>query len=91
VASPHAFTLQGNNFYHRSAATNSSSFYLLIALGSKGLGGLVGHWVGVRTFAFTFWGLVFGSIIYSMPFVVQLLRNSFEAMGRRPIVNGQLN
>src|SRR5690625_3737782 len=60
-------------------------FYLLIALGPKGLGGWVGDWVGVRTFAFTFGGLVFGSIIYSMPFVVQPLRNSFEAMGRRPL------
>lgn len=39
----------------------------------------------MRTFAFTFGGLVFGSIIYSMPFVVQPLRNSFEAMGRRPL------
>src|SRR5699024_6847354 len=60
-------------------------FYLLIAWGPKGLGGWVGDWVGVRTFAFTFGGLVFGSIIYSMPFVVQPLRNSFEAMGRRPL------
>ncbi len=60
-------------------------FYLLIALGPKGLGGLVGDWVGVRTFAFTFGGLVFGSVIYSMPFVVQPLRNSFEAIGQRPL------
>src|SRR5690625_656329 len=60
-------------------------FYLLIALGPQGLGGLFGDYVGVRTFAFTFSGLVFGSVIYSMPFVVQPLRNSFEAMGRRPL------
>src|SRR5690625_1423563 len=60
-------------------------FYLLIALGPQGLGGLFGDYVGVRTFAFTFSGLVFGSMIYSMPFVVQPLRNSFEAMGRRPL------
>lgn len=60
-------------------------FYLLIALGPKGLGGLFGDFVGVRTFAFTFSGLVLGSIIYSMPFVVQPLRNSFESIGRRPL------
>lgn len=60
-------------------------FYLLIALGPQGLGGLFGDYVGVRTFAFTFSGLVFGSVIYSMPFVVQPLRNSFEAVGRRPL------
>lgn len=56
-------------------------FYLLIALGPDGLGG----WFGVRTFAFTFEGLVFGSVLYSMPFVVQPIRNAFEAMGPRPL------
>lgn len=60
-------------------------FYLLIVLGPDGLGGLFGELVGVRTFAFTFEGLVFGSILYSMPFVVQPIRNAFEAMGRRPM------
>lgn len=60
-------------------------FYLLIALGPDGLGGIFGGLVGVRTFAFTFGGLVFGSILYSMPFVVQPIRNSFEAMGSRPM------
>src|SRR5690606_41270300 len=51
-------------------------FYLLIALGPDGLGGLFGGLVGVRTFAFTFEGLVFGSILYSMPFVVQPIRSA---------------
>lgn len=60
-------------------------FYLLIALGPNGLGGLFGGLLGVRTFAFTFEGLVFGSVLYSMPFVVQPIRNSFEAMGSRPM------
>lgn len=60
-------------------------FYLLIALGPDGLGGLFGGLMGVRTFAFTFEGLVFGSILYSMPFVIQPIRNSFEAMGSRPM------
>lgn len=60
-------------------------FYLLIALGPNGLGGMFGNLAGVRTFAFTFEGLVFGSILYSMPFVVQPIRNSFEAMGSRPM------
>lgn len=60
-------------------------FYLLIVLGPDGLGGMFGGLVGLRTFAFTFEGLVFGSILYSMPFVVQPIRNAFEAMGRRPM------
>ncbi|GGA65154.1 molybdenum ABC transporter permease subunit [Nitratireductor aestuarii] len=60
-------------------------FYLLIALGPNGLGGWFGDLAGVRTFAFTFEGLVFGSVIYSLPFAVQPIRNSFEAMGKRPL------
>lgn len=60
-------------------------FYILLALGPNGLGGWFGPWVGLRTFAFTFEGLVAGSVLYSMPFVVQPIRNSFEAIGARPL------
>ncbi|WP_062228377.1 molybdate ABC transporter permease subunit [Aureimonas frigidaquae] len=60
-------------------------FYLLIALGPDGLGGWLGGPFGLSTFAFTFEGLVFGSVVYSMPFVVQPIRNAFEAIGRRPL------
>ena len=56
-------------------------FYLLIALGPDGLGGLA----GVRSLAFSFSGLVAGSVVYSLPFVVQPIRNAFEAMGERPM------
>lgn len=60
-------------------------FYLLLALGPDGPGGwLAGFW-GARTLAFTFEGLVIGSIIYSLPFVVQPIRNAFEAIGERPL------
>ncbi|MCB1354163.1 MAG: molybdate ABC transporter permease subunit [Rhodobacteraceae bacterium] len=60
-------------------------FYLLIALGPHGPGGaLAGLW-GARTLAFSFEGLVIGSVIYSMPFVVQPVRNAFEALGERPL------
>ena len=60
-------------------------FYLLVALGPQGPGGaLAGLWGG-RTLAFTFEGLVIGSIIYSLPFVVQPVRNAFVAMGDRPL------
>ena len=40
---------------------------------------------GARTLAFTFGGLVIGSIISSMPFVVQPIRNAFAALGDRPL------
>ncbi|HEY0918228.1 molybdate ABC transporter permease subunit [Devosia sp.] len=60
-------------------------FYLLIALGPMGPGGaLAGLW-GARTLAFSFEGLVIGSVIYSLPFMVQPLRNAFEAVGTDPL------
>lgn len=60
-------------------------FYLLIALGPSGAGAVTGPLLGLRTLAFTFEGLVIGSVFYSLPFVVQPIRNAFEAMGERPI------
>ncbi|MDB5432506.1 MAG: molybdate transporter, inner rane subunit [Caulobacter sp.] len=60
-------------------------FYLLVALAPKS--GLMAplHVFGVRTLAFTFTGLVIGSMVYSLPFAVQPIRGAFEAMGRRPL------
>jgi molybdate transport system permease protein len=60
-------------------------FYLLILLGPDGPGGWVASLWGARTLAFTFEGLVIGSVFYSMPFVVQPIRNAFEAFGDRPL------
>ncbi|MEQ9634718.1 MAG: molybdate ABC transporter permease subunit [Devosia marina] len=55
-------------------------FYLLLALGPNGPGGwLAGLW-GARTLAFSFAGLVIGSVIASLPFMVQPLRNAFAAI-----------
>jgi len=60
-------------------------FYLLIALGPHGpIGGLMQS-LGGQPLAFTFSGLVIGSVFYSMPFVVQPLQNAFSAIGSRPM------
>jgi len=60
-------------------------FYLLVALGPHGpIGGLM-ETLGGRPLAFTFTGLVIGSVFYSMPFVIQPLQNAFTAVGRRPL------
>lgn len=60
-------------------------FYLLIALGPNSpLMALLAPF-GVRTLAFTFEGLVIGSLIYSLPFAVQPLRNAFLAIGDEPL------
>jgi molybdate transport system permease protein len=55
-------------------------FYLLILLGPNGPGGVVAPLFGLRTLAFSFPGLVIGSVIYSLPFMVQPLRNAFAAL-----------
>lgn len=60
-------------------------FYLLILLGVNGPGGWLAPLWGARTLAFTFPGLVIGSVFYSLPFVVQPLRNAFIAIGEDPI------
>ena len=60
-------------------------FYLLIALGPYGPGGWIAGLWGGRTLAFSFTGLVIGSIFYSLPFMVQPLRNGFAAIGLEPL------
>jgi molybdate transport system permease protein len=58
-------------------------FYVLVALGSRsplgrGWQSLTGH-----TLAFTFTGLVIGSVLYSLPFAVQPFAASFSAVDRK--------
>jgi len=60
-------------------------FYVLVALGPRSPFGrwwisLTGH-----TLAFTFTGLVIGSILYSLPFAVQPFAASFTAVDRKLI------
>jgi molybdate transport system permease protein len=60
-------------------------FYLLIMLGPRGPVGAFTEAMGLGTLPFTFGGLVVASVIYSLPFVVQPLQNTFEALGNRPL------
>ncbi len=60
-------------------------FYLLVFLGPNGPGGQLTQALGIGTLPFTFSGLVFASVLYSLPFVVQPLQNAFEALGKRPL------
>ncbi|MFK0090299.1 molybdate ABC transporter permease subunit [Pseudomonas sp. BJa5] len=60
-------------------------FYLLLALGPNGWIGQTTEALGLGTVVFSFSGLVIGSVIYSMPFVVQPLQNAFSAIGERPL------
>ncbi|UUY06658.1 molybdate ABC transporter permease subunit [Pseudomonas sp. J452] len=60
-------------------------FYLLVTMGPHGPIGQLTQSLGLGTLPFSFAGLVVGSIIYSMPFVVQPLQNAFAAIGERPL------
>ncbi len=58
-------------------------FYFLIAMGPNGPLGLLTQSLGLGLLPFTFTGLVIASVFYSLPFVVQPLQNTFEAIPRR--------
>ena len=60
-------------------------FYLLVILGPAGpIGRIWEAWGGPRL-VFSFPGLVVGSMLYSLPFVVQPLQTGFGALGVRPL------
>jgi molybdate transport system permease protein len=60
-------------------------FYLLILMGPHGFIGQITQSLGIGTLPFTFGGLVFASVLYSLPFVVQPLQASFSGIGRQPL------
>lgn len=60
-------------------------FYLLLAMGPQGPLGQFTKFLGVDQLSFSFTGLVVGSVLYSMPFVIQPIQNAFEAIGSRPL------
>ncbi|MDB5813026.1 MAG: modC [Rhodocyclales bacterium] len=60
-------------------------FYLLVLLGPHGAIGKLTQAAGLGLLPFSFAGLVLGSVLYSLPFVVQPLQNAFEAIGPRPL------
>jgi molybdate transport system permease protein len=60
-------------------------FYLLVTMGPNGPVGHLTQALGIGLLPFTFWGLVIGSVFYSLPFMVQPVQNAFEAIGDRPL------
>ena len=53
-------------------------FYMLLAFSpSNGFGGWLEDWIGLRL-VFSFEGLVLGSVIYSLPFMVQPIQAGFS-------------
>lgn len=60
-------------------------FYLLVFMGPQGPLGKLTEYLGLGVLNFTFEGLVFGSIVYSLPFAVQPLQSAFSSVGKRPL------
>ena len=60
-------------------------FYLLILFKPNGVIGGLWYDLTGQSLLFSFSGLVVASVIYSFPFVVQPLQNSFAAVGRSPL------
>jgi len=57
-------------------------FYVLMGLGPATAVGRVVVWCLGHSLAFTFWGLVVGSVMYSLPFAVQPLVAGFSGVDR---------
>ncbi|HEV7986089.1 MAG TPA: molybdate ABC transporter permease subunit [Steroidobacteraceae bacterium] len=60
-------------------------FYLLLLLSPHGAVGAALRGLGLPAPAFTFTGLVIGSMLYSLPFAVQPLRDAFQGVGTRAL------
>ena len=60
-------------------------FYLLMGMSAHGIFEPIFEKTGLEPLAFSFTGLVIGSMIYSLPFVVQPLQSAFETLGNRPL------
>jgi molybdate transport system permease protein len=58
-------------------------FYLLVLLGPQGAIGQTLAALQLPSLVFSFWGLVLASVISSLPFMVQPLRDAFAGVGRR--------
>ncbi len=55
-------------------------FYLILLLRPEGFVSLMTNLIGIKTLLFSFEGLVVGSIIYSLPFVLQPLYTSLKTV-----------
>lgn len=65
-------------------------FYLLMVLSPQSSVGQGLHTLGLPQLAFSFEGLVLGSLCYSLPFAVQPLKAGFAQLGREPLEAAQL-
>lgn len=60
-------------------------FYLLLLLSPHSFVGQTLQAFGLGSLAFSFTGLLIGSMVYSLPFAVHPIQNAFISMGKHPI------
>ncbi|MFH1488121.1 MAG: molybdate ABC transporter permease subunit [Pseudomonadota bacterium] len=60
-------------------------FYLLILMGPKGAAGRFWEWLTRTSLVFSFQGIVFASIICSLPFAFQPMKTAFSKIDKRLI------
>ncbi len=60
-------------------------FYCLLLLSPTGIIGQYSHYFDLHSFAFSFAGIVFASCLYSLPFVLQPLINTFSLLNQRTL------
>jgi len=60
-------------------------FYTLIAIAPDGPVGQLAKTFGIAQLAFTFGGIVIGSVLYSLPFMIAPVQSAFAATGRRSL------
>jgi molybdate transport system permease protein len=96
VATPLAWWLAHSGKWHKGAVSALVSlplvlppsvlgFYLLLLMGPRGPVGELTTALNLGRLPFTFYGLVVGSVLFSLPFAVQPIQNAFEAIGKRPL------
>jgi molybdate transport system permease protein len=96
IATPLAWWLAHSNKWYKSMVSALVSlplvlppsvlgFYLLLLMGPHGPVGELTTALNLGRLPFTFYGLVVGSVLFSMPFAVQPIQNAFEAIGKRPL------
>lgn len=65
-------------------------FYLLVIMGPKQFMGRLWEWTTGSTLVFSFSGIVFASLIYSLPFAVQPIKAAFSKLDKRLLENAYI-
>jgi len=60
-------------------------FYLLVVMGPRGFVGRLWGWITNSSLVFSFAGILFASLVYSLPFAVQPMKAAFAKIDKRLI------